>query len=305
MILGPRCGRRHPCRLVLSSVVALALTTIAAAQNPDVQLKFDGRLDYRIPNGGSSTQRLYDTLGRPSLLKLSFTLEPGLRAFVSQRLKRIAHDGDPDLLDEFYVENQGVWRLGKQLMPFGNGSFLRETVLGARGDIDLPIEGASLAIAIADAGPDRQRGIVGRLSFFDGDAGISAAIGEHWGIEAGSFTLFRKPEDSPGEGAGLRRIYGLDAAHSFGELKLKGEFVVMQEGRTRRDPTGEAFDFTASIHPSKNRTYTVGWTRSPGFGDFYRIVGELETIKNVFIEPMVRFRNGVGYDFSVQLHLRL
>ncbi len=287
----------------LSVLLVILVTAVAWAQNPDVTVKFDGRLDYRIPNGGASTQRLYDTLGRPSLLELSFRLEPGLRAFVSQRLQRIAHDGDNGLLDEYYIEDEGVWRVGKQFVPFGSGAFLRESVLSARGDIDLPIEGASLSIALADAGSGRQRGVVGRLSLFDGMIGLSAAVGQHWGISGSSFTLFRRPEASPGVGAGFERVFGVDISRTFGKFNGRAEFVLMGGGSSFRDPEGEALDVSGGISPSSNRSYTVGWTLSPDHANFYRLAATLEIEKNVFLEPMVRLRNGAGYDFSLQLHL--
>ncbi len=284
---------------VASSLLALS----AWGQNPDVSLKFDGRLDYRTPNGGSPSLRFYDSLGRPSLLQLQFTLEPGLRAFVSQRLQRIRHDGDADLLDEYYIEDQGVWRVGKQIVPFGGGAFLRETVLAARGDIDLPIEGASLAIAVCDGGGQHQRGFAGRLSFFDGDLGLSAMMGSHWGINGSSFALFRNPEDSSGSGNGLKQILGVDVSHRFGPLTGRAEAVNMGGRITSHDPSGTALDVSFSVSPSPNRTYTAGWTHGPDGVNFYRVMGFLQTVKNVFIEPMIRFRNGVEYDFSVQLHV--
>jgi len=285
-------------------IILAVVATNAVAQNPDVSLKFEGRFDYRIPKDAQQTLHPYDTLGRPSLLQLQFRLEPGLKAYVAQRLQRIPGDGDPELLDQYFVEDEGVWRVGKQIVPFGNGAFLRETTLAARGDIDLPIEGAQLAIAICDSGHSRQSGFAGRMSFFDGDLGFSAAIGRHWGINAGSFTYFRRPEDSPGQGAGLKQILGADLSHTFGPLRGKAELVLMSGGKTPQDPTGAALDLSIAASPSKLRTYELGWTRSPSRQDFIRIVGILQTVKNVTLEPMVRFRNGIAYDFSIQLHVK-
>lgn len=281
------------------------LCSIASAQSPDVTIRLDARLNYLSPNGGPPTQRLYDTLGRPSLLKIEFMLEPGLRAFVGQRFQKIRGDGDPDLLDEYYIEDAGIWRVGKQILPFGAGAFLRETCLAARGDLDLPLEGSTLSAAIVDSGNRRQRGVVGRIALYRGLFGLSFARGTDLGICASSFALFRPVEQSAGIGGGYRQLIGADLTRTWGDWSIRFEYVNLNGSRSGRSPNGGAFDVNANYAARRDFGFNVGWTRSPLGDDFYRVGASLKATRNVTLEPMVRFKGSTSYDFSLCARIRL
>lgn len=289
---------------VFASGLFAAFAAVASAQNPDVTIKLDLRLNYRTPVEGSTTQRLYDTFGRPSVLQLGFKLEPGIQAIVAQRFQRIANDGDPDVLDLYYIEDVGVWRLGKQPLPFGIGTFLNDRANAARGDVDLPFEGGTLSVAAVDAGPRRPRGVVGRAAVLGGRLGVSAAFGSNFGVSAASFTLYRRPEESYGQGGGYRRIYGVDASRVWGNLALRGEYIRLEGAEKGSEPTGDAFDLSLAATPSPGRTFLAGITQSPNNGIFYRLQGDLRINRNASLEPLVRFRNGESFDFAVALRLR-
>src|SRR5207253_1549758 len=120
---------------------------------------------------------------------------------ISQKFAKIPNDPDRDLLDQYYLEDEGIWRIGKQYLPFGSGRFLHESVLAVRGDTQLVLEGLPIVAAAVDNGKGRQRGFVGRIG---SRLGLSFALGSHFGINATSFTLVRRPEDSPGVGHGYK-----------------------------------------------------------------------------------------------------
>jgi hypothetical protein len=279
------------------------LATVASSQVPDVVIKLSARLDYRAETKGATTLRLYDTLGRHSTVSLGFRLEPGFHAVVSQRLQRIPRDGDPDQIDEYYLEDEGIWRVGKQYLPFGTEKILRESVLGVRGDTSLLFEGLPIRVAACDGGPGRQRGFVGRVG---GDIGLSAAVGDHFGISGSSLTLIRRPEDSPGKGHGYKHVFGADFTKRKDIFAFAGELVVLRSPNRKTDQEENILDLSVTVEPSRYRAFTLGWTRATEERtDFYRLQGSIYVTRNIFAEPMIRYRNGSPYDFSLIVWLRL
>ena len=85
-----------------------------------------------------TTLRFYDSLAHPSTVALTFHLETGFRGYVSERLQKIPNDGDSEQLEQYYIEDPGIWRFGKQALPFGKESLLRMMGKAARGDATLP-----------------------------------------------------------------------------------------------------------------------------------------------------------------------
>lgn len=172
----------------LSGAVLLlgALTEPAYAQIPDVRFQLNAIGSFAATDPGSSNFRFYSVFGRPSVASLRFTLETGFTGFISQKLERIPRDGDPDQLDQAYLEDAGIWRVGKQVLPFGTTEILRETAIGARADTSLIFEGLPVAAVICDAGPGRQRGFVGRIG--TRSYGFSLAVGHHFGIDGTSLS---------------------------------------------------------------------------------------------------------------------
>ena len=96
----------------------LLLSNAAQAQQPDVQVKVD-----LLPTGFTGLDRpnsfrWYDDLAHYSTVGLSVTFEQGFHAYVSERLERLPNNADSEQLDEYYFEDPGIWRLGKQYLPF-------------------------------------------------------------------------------------------------------------------------------------------------------------------------------------------
>jgi hypothetical protein len=274
----------------------------AIGQIPDLSVKLDFGLTYRQDREREQSFRFYDAFGRMSTVSLRFTLEPGFKATVSQKLQIMRHDADSQSLDEYYVEDEGLWRVGKQYLPFGAGKLLRESALAARGDTDL-LFAVPIRAAAVDAGPNRQSGIIGRI----GDKiGLSAAIGQHWGINGTALSLLRGPERSPGKGRGWKQAFGVDVQHKVGSSQLAFEYVDFRQGHTDLDGNEQVFDLSASYSLSATQRFEFGISRSQSQrATFYRAVGSIVALRNVVIEPFVRMRNDRFFDGGVTLRFRL
>lgn len=277
--------------------------TLAWGQAPDVRANLDLVGAFVSQYKGPQSLRLYDPLGRTSSLQLGVNLEDGLRAFVSERLQPIPNDPSTDPFEQYFIESPRVWHLGKQFVPFGSGRILRENVLAARLDTDLAYERLNLTAAVCDGGPGRQRGLTMRIG---GNVGLSAAIGEHFGISPTSLDLIRRPEDSPGVGHGWGTVYGADAIHRSGTFVTRAEYVGLVRGATESDPNLSLFDISCSDQTDAKHSLTVGWTRQmPGVADFYRIQASIKEAPNLFFEPMLRLRDSRVYDLTLELRFRL
>ncbi len=285
-------------------VAACAITAGAFAQTPDVRLRLDVTGSYRVTDAGPSAFRYYSLFGQYSTLSLRFSLEPGFTGFISQKLQRVPRDGDPDQLDEAYVEDEGIWRVGKQVLPFGTTQVLRESALAARGDTSLVLEGVPMSFAICDAGEGRQRGIVGRIGpkWFGG----SFAIGRHFGINATSLNEIRRPEETKGIGRGWQQAFGVDASRWVGNFRLQAEAVHLRAGHTSADPDRTVLDFSATVGQYPFAWIQVGFSRETiSRLSFLRFRGSAELTENVTLEPFVRFRDARLWDLGVEVKLKM
>jgi hypothetical protein len=289
-----------------SKAAALTLALLAGraiAQAPDVTIKLDARLNYRSAENDATTQRLYDSLGEFSIVSIAFKLEPGFRVFASQKLQRFDGGRDPEFLDEYYIEDEGIWRVGKQHLPFGSGRLVRESALAARGDTNLILEGLPIAAAYVQGGSGRQKGAVGRIG---GRLGVSLFYGDHFGIDGASVALIRKPEDALGNGRGYRNAFGVDYSKGIGDFNLAVEAVAYRSPNTDLDKPFDILDFRALYTPSKYHNYFVGWTRRTNpTADMWRIGASVFLTRNIYLEPLVRYRNGEIFDFNVAIRVKL
>ncbi len=273
------------------------------AQIPDVRFKGDLTISYWSRTGHNSTLRLFDPLGRPSLFSFTLYLEPGLKAYLAQRLERIPSDNDADLLDEIYVEDEGVWRLGKQYIPFGAGTFIHESAIAARADTNLIVEGLPVAAALFDGGDGWQRGVsgrVGRKSY-----GVSIAVGHHIGAVGTSLGLVRPSFEAPGRRAGWQQAYGLDVSRRNGIFSSKAEYVLLKNSDVAGVQDMGLFDVSFTSTPSKYQSFSVGWTRqSPDRKDFYRFTGSIFVCQGVTFEPWLRYLDGKLFDISLGMRYK-
>jgi hypothetical protein len=283
--------------------LGLGAAAIAPAQIPDVKVRLDAVMSYRQDLNGASKVRYYSVFGRHGTAALMFTLEPGFTAFLSQKLERIPNDADRDSLDEAYVEDEGIWRVGKQYLPFGSGNILRESVMAARADTTLVLEELPIRMAVVDGGTGRQRGIVARLGT---NLGASIAAGEHFGINGTALTQIRRPEESPGRGRGWRRAFGFDGTLRYGDVDVRAEAVILRDGHTSLDENLAIFDVAARLVPGPFSEFTLGYTKETRTGrDFLRAVAEVEATENVSLRPFVRMRGGRLWDLGIEVRVRL
>jgi hypothetical protein len=218
-------------------------------------------------------------------------------------LERITGDPDTSLLDQYYVEDPGLWRVGKQIIPFGAGRVIQDTALAARGDTNLIFEGLPVAVAVCDAGPGLARGFDARIG---SRIGLSVFLGRHFGISSGSFTQIREPEASPGYGRGYQAAVAIDGARRFGKFELKGEIVDVTQGETVADRDLDVADGTISYFPNRSVTLTAGYTwEGPDGKQFLRFGSVAPITRGVQFESWVRFKDNALWDVSLQIRVRL
>ena len=285
-----------------SIVLFLLSSARSLAQTPDVQVKADVGPSFRSQVSAGSDSHWYDPFGHNSTVALQFTLEPGLRAYAAEKIERIRHDGDTSQVDESYVEDPGVWRAGKQYLPFGIQRIFRESVVAVRSNTDFFLRLVPLSVAACDGGRGHQRGVVGRIG---GPIGVSFAFGQHFGISGTSMTEARLPSESLGVGNGYDRVLGVDASQKLGIFSFAGEFAAFRGGE-HGIPDKDILDATLTLAPSTTRSLSLGYSiaTSPGIQSF-RIQGKMMVEPNLWAEPWVRTRNGRVFDTGVTVRVRL
>ena len=282
---------------------AVAASCLAVAQIPDIQLHLDITGSLRVQNSSPSLFQFYDVMGRPSIASLSFYTQQGFRAYASEKLQPLPGDSTSDPFDEYYFEDEGIWRIGKQYLPFGTGKILHESALAVRGDTNLIIEGVPMTAAICDGGNGFESGVIGRIGSM---LGASLALGRHFGIAATSLDDIRLPEDAPGEGRGWKEAFGLDASRRLAHWTFRAEAISFQDGETAIDTNTSVYELAASLDPVHGESTTFAWSRqSPNRKDFYRIQGSYEIVKHVTFEPMIRFRDGSLFDLTAEIRIKL
>lgn len=276
---------------------------VSMAQVPDVSVKLDAALTYRSAENAGSTLQTYNTLARPSYVSLILRMDQGFNAVFSERFERIKGDGDTEHLLEYYVEDPGNWRLGKQLLPFGGGSLVRMYARAAKGNTEMPFIYYPLQMVIFDDGPGKSRGAMTRIG---GKLGLSVAFGRNLGIQSGVLGPLKSPEESLGKYRGYQQLYGLDFSKRLGIWKVQTEAVVLREGEKLEDRNSEATDLVFTYEPNSQQSLSFGWGRDWGEGfDMYRIEGRLKLARNLWFEPILRYRDGVFYDLGLSVRVKL
>ncbi len=285
-------------------VVFLGAAANAQAQTPEISFFADIRPTLMRENNRRTVLRWYDPNGHFSIVGVRLLFENGLRGTVTQRLQRIESSGDPDLLDEYYLEDQGSWRIGKQYLPFGLQGIIKESVLGASLNTNLVFEEVPIKIAVCDGGTGRTRGVIARI----GDkAGISFAYGDHFGIQGTSLTPFQLPKDSLGQGRGWKLALGADFGLNFANVTVSGEWVSLRRGNTPLDLDSDLSDIKMTYRFRSSRaTLSAAWSRSwDARRDNYRLEGVIPIDRKLSILPFIRYRNNRTTDLGVSARVRL
>lgn len=284
---------------------SLSMVCISAyAQIPDIKFHLDATFNYRLTPDGIPLAKFYDVLGRPSTLGLSFYTEQGFRVFVTQKLQHLPGELATDLFDEYFIEDEKIWKVGKQYLPFGSGKILRDSALAARGDTNLILEGLPISVAICDSGKGLDNGVVGRM----GSAfGLSLALGENFGTSGTALTSVRRPEDAPGPGHGWKEAVGLDGSHRLNSRwSVRAEGVFLRRGETALDRDTDIFEMGVSYDPKRGESTSLTFSRlQQDQSSFLRLAGSYALSKNISFEPMVRYRNSSLFDISVELRIRI
>ena len=278
------------------------LTCVASAQAPDVKIKGDFSLGLVSSKDFSLGAKSYTVLGRYSTFSLQATLPIGLKVFLSERSETITNDPDKESFDEYYVEDEGLWRVGKQYIPFGGGGFFRQSVLAARVDSKLLLEGLPLSVAFVDGGKGHQYGLAGRLG--GRGLGISFCLGRHWGINSTALGLTQSLQTPEGVGNGWKQAFGIDLTRRTGKVNYRSEVLILNEAEGS-SVDKELGDFQIGYDLGHRHSALFGVSKSFGEKDLlYRFGGVYNAAKGVQIESLYRLTNGNFRDFSMFVRIR-
>jgi hypothetical protein len=287
--------------------VALGLTFLACAgliqaQNPNVAFRVDLVPTYISSKGSDNRVRWYDALGRFSTVGFGINLETGHYVLVTERMARIRNDRDREQLDELYVEDPGLWRLGRQYLPFGAQGIYREVGNAIRIDSEKFAKHLVASIAVVDNGPGRTRGAIGRVG--TRQAGLSLGWGERFGQSSTVLAVVRDVEQ-PLAGIGSRVLLGADVRLPAGALDVIAEHLLMRRGNSAKDVSRDVTDLRVSSQQNSAAKFVLGWSRDwTRKSDFYRIESELVVVKNVALKSLVRFEGGAWKDLSIGARIR-
>jgi hypothetical protein len=285
-----------------ATAISLIICDIAVAQAPDVKIKGDFSLGMTSSKDFSLGAKSYTPLGRYSIFSLQTLLPIGLNVFLSERSNAITNDPDNDSFDEYYVEDPGLWRVGKQYIPFGGGGFFRQSVLAARVDSKLLLGGLPAALAFVDGGRGHQYGLAGRIG--NRGLGFSFALGRHWGINSTSLALTQSLQTPEGTGKGWEQAYEVDVNRRNGKFTYRAEALFLREpeGTSKEKELG---DFQAIYDFGHKHSATVGVSKELGTSDLlYRFGGVYNAAKGIQLEGLYRLDNTNFRDFSVFLRIR-
>ena len=270
------------------SLLGLLLSGGAFAQQPDLRFRIDLAFQLVSKREGPFLGRLYTPFGRHSTVAITALTEPGFNVTVSQRAQTFDDDADNESLDEYFIEDPGIWRVGKQYLPFGPQNLLRESVLAARADTNLLFEGIPVSVALFDGGRGRPNGALGRVG--PRAYGASFASGRHLAVSGTALAVLRSPEGSPGPGGGWAQAYGFDAAYrvSRGIFRLEG-LALRGGGLVESDRSILDLTFTREL---RGRDYVlVGIAQDFGRGQtFLRGTANLTLNPNTAFEPFLVIR---------------
>ncbi|MEP0765574.1 MAG: hypothetical protein HRF45_03405 [Fimbriimonadia bacterium] len=283
-------------------IFAFACACVTLGQQPQVSVNLDLWPMARADRDGKFRFHWYDDVGHHSVVSVTMLTEVGFRAFVSQRLELISGDADNEYLNEFYIEDTGYWRVGKQQLPFGLESLERELVTAARADTRFALGGWPLKIAWCGGNVGLPTGYVARV----GRAfGLSIASGRHFGVSGLAFQEVRRPEDSPGRGRGYREMYGADFTQRLGSLRFECEWVRTRRGHSEEDVDND-FGLARLVYVlNGERSLALTLVRDFDAGlDYYRLRHSLLVHERLETYQQVRWRKGSVNEASIGLRVR-
>lgn len=284
----------------------VALLAVASApvwaQDPNVAFRVDLNLNYSSSKGGKNRVRWFDPRAKMSTVGFGINLEPGYYVLISQRLQSIRGNPDREDLESLYIEDPGLWRVGRQRLMFGSESLVQESVTGIRVEADPLGRKFPLAILAFDNGSGNERGIAGRAG--TDRFGLSVAYGERMFRSSGNFAALRSLE-AVMPGNGYRLAVGIDGAIVWNKALIEAEIATFRRGIAAA-PTLELSDMRVVFVRTVNRNFVAAWSRDwRSRADFYRLETEVPISKNLSLLGYVRFRGRDWQDLSIGTRLRL
>lgn len=280
-----------------------ALGVFLTMQTPRVSLSADLIPQIKWQENSSATLRLYDDRGHFSRIRLGLTLENGWHLRVYQKLARIPQDPDQSFLDEAYLEKPGDWRIGKQYISMGAGRLIRESVMSAQVSTFIAFMSLPASISYVDNGPRRQRGVLIRIGE---NLSVSAARGEHFGLNSTAMTPLRSPEEALSRGRGWRTLYNLSILQKAGGWTASAELTKLQGAHSPEDKDSDILDVYVSYQfpysglLAGQFTLDISNNRYNVWMDFSLPVGN-----KTFLVPALRYHNEKGWQFAVSAITRL
>ena len=280
-----------------------ALSALLTTQTPRVSLSADLNPQLQWKEDSSVTLRLYDDRGNFSRIRLGLALENGWHLRFCQKLARIPEDPDTSFLDEAYLEKPGEWGIGKQYVFLGTGRLYRESVMALQANTFIAFMSLPASISYVDNGPRRQRGIILRIGE---NLSLSAARGEHFGLNATALTPLRRPEEALPRGRGWRTLYNLSISQKVGGWTASAEFIKLQDGHSSEDKDSDILDVSLSYQFPYSGLLTGQFTldapnnRYNVWLDFTFPVGN-----KAFLVPAIRYHSEKKWQFSVSAIIRL
>ena len=284
-------------------VAVLPIVSFAQERAPDAAFRVDVNFNNNIASGKGNRFRWYDPLGRHSTVGFGLNLESGYYVLVTERLQRISNDHDRDQLDEVYIEEPGLWRVGRQYLPFGSQIIIRESGMAIKVEASRVGQKFPLTMAVVDSGPKQSKGAVGRLG--PANYGLSLAYGQHFARSSTSLAVVSNVEDlRPGEG--YRLIVGGDGTIRLKTLDIHLEHVLLRRGNTAADLAMDVSDLKLTPRSSGGTKFSIAWSREwVTKVDLYRVESEVPISKNLSMRSLVRFQRGSWKDLSIGIRVRL
>lgn len=275
----------------------------AQERAPNATFRVDVNLNDNIATGQGNRFRWYDPLGRHSTVGFGLNLESGYYVLVTERLQKIANDPDREQLDEVYIEEPGLWRVGRQYLPFGSQIIIREAGMAIKVEASRVGRKFPLTLAVVDSGPKQAKGVVGRMG--PTSYGVSLAYGQYFARSSTSLAVVSNVEEArPGEG--YRLIVGGDGTIRLKRFDIHLEHVLLRRGNTSADLAKDVSDLKITPRSFGGTKYSVGWSREwVTKVDLYRFESEVPISKNLSMRSLVRFQRGSWKDFSIGIRVRL
>lgn len=278
----------------------LSLASLSVAQDPNVTFRVHLTENYFSNQRAPSRLRLYDSQGKMSVVGFGVNLETGYFVLVTERLQKIPRNRDTSHMEDLYIEDPGLWRVGRQSVPFGQG-LVQERANGVSVS-SRPLGGRFPVVLMAfDNGPREARGLVARSG--NNVGGASLAYGERMFRASTNFCATRHLEE-PIAGPGYRIALSMDGVFHLPVGHIEAEAGVFR-GRKGTPPL-DLTDIRYVLERGGLEVFAIGWARDwRKTRDQFRLGNEFGLTRNLSLQAQLRFSGGDWDELVVGTRLRL